>query len=988
MSNTISGIFSRDNRNYQPEAELDQGLKAYGQSLDLKSAATGKSVLGNYDFKSNPDEVITKLKEEFHAATDSLESYLAKEEDVPFFKRKLPNIEFNVEAKEATVRLMNALNADYDSRGKNSYLLTDEGKALMRSLVSYLPLTSETDDEELKQAQNSSFALLSKQLANTKSSGRLDTTSRDLVLRMQAPVYARDDQRRYNLALTLMHSLGPKEFAKPAEKNGEFINVYKRIQDAFAIGGDKEIGKEFARNIHEIISPILEGPIDHDLEKNLGESAVKAIKEMRAQVWVNAEDLMLSSTNISKLTPKAISYRGADGVTKTEQLRDPAEVLRDLVQTIKELYIDNKFEASENLELIVRDLAYEAHEYGMKAADAKSLKVNLGSAITGEAGRMTPVAVPVASLNEDQQKTALSDMLFQSATRVQAAQAVKSNLGSVEIDTMPDDYSVARVKLQSEIAKKMATLSSDNAIGKYQIGGQDVSLSKTELQAVSDAINGSTLVSKSDVETLITQQGNESDDRVAQKKKLLAALLNEDRLSQISAADKVINAESKAFDKIVQKASAYEKSGEAELGLNGIVKLAEALNSYKTDDKLDLQKLAGVGRDSPPVIVDAGKVLIETGNTEVAFQLINNSEGKKLGNELLKVVQEDLDKYTKLHKQATKDADNVVATVVSSLNKAGLTSVAHRLVESFHEFITSGDPESGEISSERMKDILSKDNSASGGLGDVASRMADYIGSKQTAQDTQLAMLKNEQAERLQSHASKASFGRTTGMNDSQILDRITGQTSGDNKENAIAHFIEFANSLYTKTKEQGTANAAFNISEEDVRKLLVVDKGDNLSLAERDIHLKKIMLTVLNGLNNDRSNTNDVVAAKERLVREGVIALPGVSEINKFSKESGRIANNFESKISELEFSTVGKTKYDSFDELLMAEQNNDGSGSRGYRSDATDFLKRMVGVFTKLFIGNKSDAISAYLAGVVDKVKDDSTDAFNNGLHAALQP
>jgi hypothetical protein len=988
MSNTISGIFGRDNRNYQPEAEPDQGLRAYGQNLDLKSAATGKSVLGNYDFKSNPDEVITKLKEEFHAATDSLESYLAKEEDVPFFKRKLPNIEFNVEAKEATVRLMNALNADYDSRGKNSYLLTDEGKDLMRRLVSYLPLTSETDDEELKQAQNSSFALLSKQLANTKSSGRLDTASRDLVLRMQAPVYARDDQRRYNLALTLMRSLGPKEFAKPAEKNGEFINVYKRIQDAFAIGGDKEIGKEFARNIHEIISPILEGPIDHDLEKNLGESAVKAIKEMRAQVWVNAEDLMLSSTNISKLTPKAISYRGADGVTKTEQLRDPAEVLRDLVQTIKELYIDNKFEASENLELIVRDLAYEAHEYGMKAADAKSLKGNLRSAITGEAGRMTPVAVPVASLNEDQQKTALSDMLFQSATRVQAAQAVKSNLGSVEIDTMPDNYSVARVKLQSEIAKKMATLSSDSAIGKYQIGGQDVSLSKTELQAVSDAINGSTLVSKSDVETLITQQGNESDDRVAQKKKLLAALLNEDRLSQISAADKVINAESKAFDKIVQKASAYEKSGEAELGLNGIVKLAEALNSYKTDDKLDLQKLAGVGRDSAPVIVDAGKVLIETGNTEVAFQLINNSEGKKLGNELLKVVQEDLDKYTKLHKQATKDADNVVATVVSSLNKAGLTSVAHRLVESFHEFITSGDPESGEINSERMKDILSKDNSASGGLGDVASRMADYIGSKQTAQDTQLAMLKNEQAERLQSHASKASFGRTTGMNDSQILDRITGQTSGDNKENAIAHFIEFANSLYTKTKEQGNANAAFNISEEDVRKLLVVDKGDNLSLAERDIHLKKIMLTVLNGLNNDRSNTNDVVAAKERLVREGVIALPGVSEINKFSKESGRIANNFESKISELEFSTVGKTKYDSFDELLMAEQNNDGSGSGGYRSDATDFLKRMVGVFTKLFIGNKSDAISAYLAGVVDKVKDDSTDAFNNGLHAALQP
>ena len=282
MANTISGIFGRDNRNYQPEAEPDQGLKAYGQSLDLKSATTGKSVLANYEFKSNPDEVITKLKEEFHAATDSLESYLANEEDVPFFKRKLPNIEFNVEAKEATVRLMNALNADYDSRGKNSYLLTDEGKDLMRRLVSYLPLTSETDDEELKQAQNSSFALLSKQLANTKSSGRLDTASRDLVLRMQAPVYARDDQRRYNLALTLMRSLGPKEFAKPAEKNGEFINVYKRIQDAFAIGGDKGIGKEFASNIHEIISPILEGPIDHDLEKNLGESAVRAIKEMRA----------------------------------------------------------------------------------------------------------------------------------------------------------------------------------------------------------------------------------------------------------------------------------------------------------------------------------------------------------------------------------------------------------------------------------------------------------------------------------------------------------------------------------------------------------------------------------------------------------------------------------------------------------------------------------------------------------------------------------
>ena len=60
---------------------------------------------------------------------------------------------------------------------------------------------------------------------------------------------------------------------------------------------------------------------------------------MRTQVWANAEDLMLSSANISKLTPKAISYKGADGATKTEQLRDHAEVLKDLVGTIKELYM-------------------------------------------------------------------------------------------------------------------------------------------------------------------------------------------------------------------------------------------------------------------------------------------------------------------------------------------------------------------------------------------------------------------------------------------------------------------------------------------------------------------------------------------------------------------------------------------------------------------------------------------------------------------------
>jgi hypothetical protein len=46
------------------------------------------------------------------------------------------------------------------------------------------------------------------------------------------------------------------------------------------------------------------------------------------------------------------------------------------------------------------------------------------------------------------------------------------------------------------------------------------------------------------------------------------------------------------------------------------------------------------------------------------------------------------------------------------------------------------------------------------------------------------------------------------------------------------------------------------------------------------------------------------------------------------------------------------------------------------------------MVRVFTGLFMGNKSESITGYLAGVVDKVKDDSTDAFNNGLHAALQP
>ena len=603
-------------------------------------------------------------------------------------------------------------------------------------------------------------------------------------------------------------------------------------------------------------------------------------------------------------------------------------------------------------------------------------------------------------------------MLLQSATRVKAALDVKQALGAtaeatpaaaaegvaeatprvttsgiLSSDAMSENYSVARVKLQSEIAKKMATLSSRTAPGKFKIGDEEVSLSKTELLAVSEAIHASTLVSKSEVATLITKQGTEDDSRVAEKKKLLTALLNEDRLNQISAADKVINAESKAFDKIVQKASAYD-SKEPTKGLNGIVTVAENLDAYKTDGKLDLQKLADVGRESGDEKVDAGKVLIETGNTEVAFQLINNSEGKKLGNELLKVVQSDLDKYTKLQKQATKDADNVVATVVSSLNKAGLTSVAHRLVESFHEFITGGDPESGEINSDRMRDILAKDNKNEGGLGSVATRMADYIGSKQTAQDTQLAMLKHEQAERLSSHASTVSFGKTTGLTDSTILDYITGKMSGDNKEKAIAEFIEFANNLYEKTKGQGRDNSAFNISEEDIRKLLVVDKGDTLSLAERDVHLKKTMLTVLNGLNNDRSNTNDVVTAKERLVSGGVIVLPGSSEINKFSKESERIANHFESKIGELEFSTVGKTKYDSFDDLLAAEQNNDGSGSRGFRSDANDFLKRMVKVFTGLFMGNKSDSISAYLAGVVGKVKDDSADAFNNGLHAALQP
>ncbi|MFM7458536.1 MAG: hypothetical protein ACKO3R_07765, partial [bacterium] len=312
VSNAITGIFGRDNRNYQPEVEPEQGLQSYAESLDLKSIANGKSPLGDYDLKTNPEETITKLKKEFHAATDGLEAYFKDKDEVPFFKRKLPEIEFNIEAKEATVKLINALNADFDTRGKNSYLLTDDGKDLMKKLISFLPLKSEGDDEELKPAQNAAFALLSKQLENTKTSSRLDTISKDLVLRMQAPVYARDDKRKYNLALTLMRNLGPKEFAKPAEKNGEFVNVYKRIQDAFSIAGDKEVGKEFAKNIHEIIAPILEGPINSELEKTLGESTVNAIKQIREQVWANAQETMLASSNISKLAPKIINYRAAD----------------------------------------------------------------------------------------------------------------------------------------------------------------------------------------------------------------------------------------------------------------------------------------------------------------------------------------------------------------------------------------------------------------------------------------------------------------------------------------------------------------------------------------------------------------------------------------------------------------------------------------------------------------------------------------------------
>ncbi|NBV98702.1 MAG: hypothetical protein EBR67_04215, partial [Proteobacteria bacterium] len=843
----------------------------------------------------------------------------------------------------------------------------------------------------LKQAQNSTFALLSKQLASTKSSGRLDTISKDLVLRMQAPVYARDDVRKYNLALTLMRNLGPKEFAKPAEKNGEFINVYKRIQDAFSIAGDKEIGKEFAKNIHEIISPILEGPIDHDLEESLGASVVKSIKEMRKQVWANAEDLMLSSANVNKLTPKPISYRAASGTTTTETLRDQSQVLKGLVDTIKDLYIDNDFKAEEKLVLTVRDLAYEPQKYAMMAADAKALKKNLQAAISGEAGKVTPVAIPVASLSDSQKKTSIEDMLLQSAKKVKAAEQLKIALNSAEtgFGNLPRDYSVAKVKLQSEIAKKIESCTGD-AQQSFTVGGVTRALNKQELQDISNVINSSTLVKVSDISNITSQRG-ESQARVDAKQAFLEALLNEDRLGQIEAANKVIDTESKAFDQIVQKL-VEGPTGVAASNLTGIKDVANDLNNFLTDGKLDLQKLADSRLTASSVLVDAGKinkVLTETGTTEIAFQLRNDKEGKQLGYDLLKVVQADYDKYNKFSAQATRDSDNVVNAVVSSLNKAGLTSVAHRILESFHSFITNGDPQSGEIGSDKVKDALEADNSANGGLGSVAQEMTDYIGSKQAAQGTQIAMLKNEQAQKLSSIASKVSFGKTSGMTDLAILDHITGQSPASaSKENAIANFIDFAADLYQKTKDNGKANGAFNISDEDIRKLLVVDQGDDLALAERDVNLKKIMLTVLNGLNTDRSQTQAVVNAKGRLVDGNIITLPSSSDISKFSKEADKLASNFESRISELEFSTAGKSKYDSFDELLAVEQNGDSSGGV-VRPDASNLLKRMVKVFTGLFMGNRSDAISAYLAGLVDKVKhDDSNDAFNNGLHAAFQP
>lgn len=1029
MVNSITGIFSdRSNLSYEPEAT--GGLKEYARSLNLgDSAGTGQSALGNYDFKSDPVEVISGLRKDFEAAADSLEMYFTNDQDVPLFKRKIPNIEFNVEAKEAAVKLMNALSADYDTRGKKSYLLTDDGKDLMKKLVTYLPLTSDTDDDQLHQAQNSSFTLLSKLLANTKSSGRLDTISRDLALRMQAPVYARDDVRKYNLALTLMRNLGAKEFGKPAMRNGEFINVYKKIQDAFSIAGDQSIGKEFAKNIYNVINPILQDPIDSDLERNLGQSVVNAIKEMRKQVWGNAHDVMLSSANMSKVAPKSIQYMDAGNNKITETLRDQGPVLQNLVNNLQDLYINNDSQAEKNIALIVRDLAYEPEKYAMMAADAKSVKASLENAISGNFDKVSPVTVPVASLTDSQKRKALEDMLLQSANRVKAAQDTKTALTGMIIDppraaaaeaapevasetavaetapeatvaeTAPEAtrsgyYSVAKVKLQSEIAAKMESLSSETRQSNFNIGGVIIALNKQELKDVSDAIGSFTLVNSSNVAAITTQRG-EDTSRVTAKQNFLIALLNEDRQEQISKANQVINTESKAFDQIVQKL-VEGPTGTPASNLTGIQDVATNLESLLTDGKLDLQKLANsteatpAGATSDRILVDAEKiqkVLTETDTTEIAFQLRNDQEGKQLGRELLKSVQADYNRYSQLSRKALTASDNVINAVVTSLNKAGLTSVSHRILEAFHNFITNGD-DSGVVSPDALQDALDGDNSSNGGLGNVAKDMTDYIGSKHTSQNTQIAMLKNEQALKLKSIASKVSFGKTSGMNDKDILDLITGPTeSSVDKENAIANFIDFANDLYQKTKEKGSANSAFNISEEDTRRLLVVDRADDLALAERDVHLKKMMLTVLHGLSIDKSNDQAVVNAKDRLVSGNSIILPSSSDITKFSKEADRLATSYESEIGKFEFSTAGKNKFSTFDQMLEAEQNGGSSGA-AVRPDANNLLKRMVKVFTGLFAGNRSDTISAYLAGLSGKLQDDSMSAVANALYSALQP
>lgn len=990
MVNSITGIFNRDNLNYEPEAA--EGLKAYARSLDLGSAATGQSPLGNYDFTSDPVKVISGLRKDFEAATDSLELYFTNEQDVPLFKRKIPNIEFNVEAKEATVKLMNALSADYDSRGKSSYLLTDDGKDLMKKLVTYLPLTSDTDDDQLNQAQNSSFTLLSKLLANTKSSGRLDTTSRDLALRMQAPVYARDDVRKYNLALTLMRNLGAKEFGKPAMKNGEFINVYKRIQDAFSIAGDQSIGKEFAKNVYNVINPILQDPLDSDLERNLGPSVVNAIKEMRKQVWGNAHDLMLSSANMSKVAPKSIDYMDAGGTKITETLRDQGPVLENLVNNLQDLYINNDSQAERKIALIVRDLAYEPEKYAMRAADAKIQKTSLENAISGNSDKVTPVAIPVASLTDSQKRKALEDMLLLSAKKVEAAELVKTSLGSAQpaLANLPPDYSVAKVKLQSVIASKMESLTSETQQSSFNIGGVTVALNKQELKDVSDAIGSLTLVNSTHATANITAQRGEAQARVTAKQEFLKALLNEDRSEQISIANRVVDTESKAFDQIVQKL-VEDPIGATASNLTGIKDVASSLATFMTGDKLDLQKIADSGRAVNSVPVDAEKiqkVLTETDTTEIAFQLKNDEAGKRLGRELLKSVQAEYNRYSQLSRKAITSSDNVINAVVTSLNKAGLTSVSHRILEAFHNFITNGD-DSGVISPDALQDALEGDNSPNGGLGSVAKEMADYIGSKHTSQNTQIAMLKNEQALKLNSIASKVSFGKTSGMTDLAILDQITGQTPpSTNKEDAIAKFIGFADDLYQKTKVKGAANSAFNISEEDTRRLLVVDRADDLALAERDVHLKKMMLTVLHGLSIDKSSDQAVITAKERLVNDNVITLPSSSDITKFAKEADRLAANYESEIGKFEFSTAGKNKLSTFDQMLEAEQNGASSSGAAVRQDANNLLNRMVKVFTGLFAGNRSDIISAYLAGLSGKLQNDSMSALGNALYSALQP